>query len=117
MAKVIIKPAIHLSDKDLKYLYNLINDQYQKNDVVIVPYYCEVYVVDGADIEIQKNEQSEGNKCTSSEHQFKVNFNGKSAAEWFKHNMCTHCKHSCDDGCCGLGEPCSDFNRWEYKDE
>lgn len=47
MSKVIIKPIIHLPDKSLNDFYKFINDQYQKNDVVIVPYYCEVYVVDG----------------------------------------------------------------------
>lgn len=47
MTKVIIKPTIHLSEKGMNDLFNLINDQYQKKDVVVVPYFCEVYVVDG----------------------------------------------------------------------
>lgn len=55
MAKVIIKPIINLPDKGLNDLHKLINDQYKQNDVVIVPYYCEVYVVDGnPEIEVKK---------------------------------------------------------------
>lgn len=56
MGKVIIKPIIHISDKGLNDLYKLISDQYKENDIIVVPYYCDVYVVDGnPELKIEKS--------------------------------------------------------------
>lgn len=58
MAKVIIQPKLHLPDESFKLFVKMINDQLN-NDIVYVPYYCDVYVLDNADIEVQKDEKKE----------------------------------------------------------
>lgn len=47
MAKVIIKANMFMKPKELEDLYKFIYDQYRNKDIILVPSYCDVYVVDG----------------------------------------------------------------------
>ena len=47
MGKIIIKANINMKPKELEDLYKFIYDQYKNRDIILVPFYCDVYVVDG----------------------------------------------------------------------
>ena len=54
MAKAIIKLNIHLPEKQFSEFVKTVNNQL-KNDIIYVPYFCEVYVIDGdPDIKVEK---------------------------------------------------------------
>jgi hypothetical protein len=49
------------------------------------------------------------------EQQFKVTYDGKTAAEWFRDDMCKHCINSSNGICLWQGpEPCLNFDQWRY---
>ena len=59
MAKAIVKINAFLNAEQTKRVYNSIYDQLKAGlEVIIVPSYCDVYILDGADIEVKKGEKS-----------------------------------------------------------
>lgn len=96
MAKAIVRINAFLGKKETKEVYNLIYDQVKSGlEVIIVPAYCDVYVLDGEDIEIQKEEKSETN--------------------WEKlaKTYCATCKYCIHEGKCSNPKKCTDFDQWE----
>lgn len=87
MSKAIIKLNIHLPDEQFYDFVKMVNNQL-KNDIVYVPYYCSVYMIDGStDIKVEKSDEMN----------------------------CHTCKHGDRyPNCPGCGE---NFNKWEAKDE
>lgn len=63
MAKAIIKLNIHLPEKQFSEFVKTINNQL-KNDIIYVPYFCEVYVIDG-DPELKVENRCDMCKCRS----------------------------------------------------
>lgn len=58
MAKAIVRINAFLDKKQTKEVYNLIYDQVNAGlEVIMVPSYCDVYVLNGAEIEVQKEEK------------------------------------------------------------
>lgn len=100
MAKVIIKPKVYLPDESFKSFINMINDQL-KNDIIYVPYYCDVYIIDG-DVEIQKDVKietaSENKECSNCKYE------KKSSIE----KPCRYCCHNIING--------HGPDKWEAKD-
>ena len=90
MVKAIVKINAFLNEKQTKDVYNLIYNQVKAGlEVITVPPYCDVYVLDGVDVEIQEEEKS-----------------------------CSTCRYSgfCKDGYEPCYK-CKDYSRWEAKDE
>lgn len=90
MAKAIVKINAFLDKKQTDEVYKSIYNQLKAGlDIIIVPAYCDVYILDGADVEMQKDEKKE----------------------------CTSCKHYMirpfDTPPCGW---CNDHDKWEAKD-
>ena len=57
MAKAIIKINAFLDKKQTKDVYNSIYDQIKANlEVITVPAYCDVYVLNDADIEVKHDD-------------------------------------------------------------
>lgn len=60
MAKAIVKVNAFLDKRLTKEVYDSIYGQVKAGlDVIIVPAYCDVYVLNDADVEIQKEEKNE----------------------------------------------------------
>ena len=99
MAKAIIRINAFLDRKLTREVYNLIHDQAKDgSEVIIVPAYCDVYVLDDdVKVEFQKKE-SEGNKCGSCKHLLVEPFD----------QPCI--------GCCYNGINISGLDKWEAKD-
>lgn len=58
MAKAIVRINAFLNKKQIEEVYNMIYNQLKAGfDVITVPSYCDVYVLDGADVEVQKKEK------------------------------------------------------------
>lgn len=76
MAKAIVRINAFLDKKQTKEVYNLIYDQVKAGlEVIMVPSYCDVYVLNGADIKVQKNEEPIVNKdCNSCKYKFTPHF-------------------------------------------
>lgn len=55
MSKVIIRVNSFMKTKEFTDICNFIYDQYKEKGIVIVPAYCEVYMVDGnPEIKVEK---------------------------------------------------------------
>ena len=90
MAKAIVKVNAFLDKKQTKEVYDSIYGQVKAGlDVIIVPAYCDVYILDGADIELQEEEKS-----------------------------CSTCRYSgfCKDRYEPCYK-CKDYSKWETKNE
>lgn len=51
MEKVIIRVTFPANSKDMQRIKNIITNQWKENGIVVVPYYCEVYIAKDAEIE------------------------------------------------------------------
>ena len=101
MAKAIVRINAFLDRKQTKEVYNLIYDQVKSGlEVIVIPSYCDVYVLNGAEIEVQKKER----------------YSGKSVEK-----ICNTCKHaesidSCRE-CVYLSECAfNNMSHWEAKE-
>lgn len=102
MAKAIVRINAFLGKKETKEVYNLIYDQVKAGlEIIIVPAYCDVYVLDGEDIEVQKEEKNDG----------ETNY------EKLAGKYCATCKYHYGDCACEIGGACTNYNRWEAKDD
>jgi hypothetical protein len=64
MSKVIIKVNSFMKTKEFTDVCNFIYNQYKERDIVIVPPYCDVYVVDGnPEIKIEKSDSNSESRC------------------------------------------------------
>ena len=102
MAKAIVRINAFLNEKQTKDVYNLIYDQVKAGlEVITVPSYCDVYVLNGEDIEVQKDEKihsSEKKGCASCKYKYKPQFD----------QPCVNCYYN------GININGSD--KWEAKD-
>lgn len=104
MVKAIVRINAFLDEKQMKITYNLIYDQLKAGfEIITVPSYCDVYIIDGGDIEIQKDAKietaSEKKECSN------CKYDEKRAIE----QPCRYCCHNIIDG--------RGTDKWEAKDE
>lgn len=51
----------------------------------------------------------------NAEAQIQIKYDGKTATDWIREDMCKHCIHSANGVCLWQGpEPCMNFNQWRY---
>ena len=99
MAKAIVKINAFLDKKQANEVYNSIYSQVKAGlEVIIVPAYCDVYVLNGAEIEIQKKDR----------------YSGKSVEK-----VCSTCKHAVPMDAaheCPYLNDCHHYEHWEAKE-
>lgn len=80
MEKVIIRVTFPANSKDMQRIKNIITNQWKENGIVVVPYYCEVYIAKDAEIETRpqgkwifekaNEEHTEGYICSNCKRSF-----------------------------------------------
>lgn len=112
ITKIEEEVGFHIDKNELVKALNYDRDQYSKG---YSHGYKTGYEQGKADA-IEELKEQLGVVSPSEHQEAQMTYDGKTAAEWFRYDMCKHCMHSENGKCLWRGDPCLNFSQWRYID-